>query len=175
MLKQLPQRDMEQIHAIPDFIGLNIYNGCEVYAGKTGAAIYANRVPGFPLTALKWPVTPQVMDWGVRLIHRRYGLPLYITKNGQSCNDRIFLDGKVHDPDRIDFLHRYLRCLRKAIEQGADVRGYFHWALTDKFEWCEGYRERFGLICVDYLTQKRIPKDSAEWYAHIIAQNGTCI
>lgn len=172
MLDQLPKEDMELIHAVPDFIGLNIYNGCEVYAGEMGEAIYSRRVPGFPLTALKWPVTPQVMDWGVRLLHQRYGLPLYITENGQSCNDRIFLDGKVHDPDRIDFLHRYLLCLQNAIQNGADVRGYFHWALTDNFEWCDGYRERFGLIFVDYPTQKRIPKDSAAWYAQVVASNG---
>lgn len=166
------QGGYELIHAVPDFIGLNIYNGCEVYAGEMGEAIYSRRAPGFPLTALKWPVTPQVMDWGVRLLHQRYGLPLYITENGQSCNDRIFLDGKVHDPDRIDFLQRYLLCLQNAIQNGADVRGYFHWALTDNFEWCDGYRERFGLIFVDYPTQKRIPKDSAAWYAQVVASNG---
>lgn len=97
---------------------------------------------------------------------------IYITENGQSCNDRIFLDGCVHDPDRIDFLHRYLLALRAAAEGGADVRGYFHWALTDNFEWSEGYRERFGLVYIDYVTGARIPKDSAAWYAETVRANG---
>ena len=85
---------------------------------------------------------------------------------------RIFLDGRVHDPDRIDFLHRYLLALRAAAEGGADVRGYFHWALTDNFEWSEGYRERFGLVYIDYVTGARIPKDSAAWYAETVRANG---
>lgn len=105
---------------------------------------------GFPRTAMKWPVTPEVMHWGVRFVYERYGLPLFISENGQSCNDRIFLDGKVHDPDRIDFLHRYLLELAKAAAAGADVRGYLHWCFTDNFEWSHGYKERFGLVYVDY-------------------------
>ena len=73
---------------------------------------------------------------------------------------------------RYDFLHRYLLALRAAAEGGADVRGYFHWALTDNFEWSEGYRERFGLVYIDYVTGARIPKDSAAWYAETVRANG---
>jgi hypothetical protein len=89
--------------------------------------------------------------------------------------DWVALDGKVHDPQRIDFLHRYLLQLQKACQDGVDVRRYFHWSILDKFEWDSGYKERFGLIYVDYPTQKRIPKDSAYWYQQVIASNGAAL
>ena len=112
------------------------------------------------------------MHYGPIHIYRRYGLPIYITEDGQSCNDRVFLDGKVHDPERIDFLHRYLLELHKAIEDGVPVRGYMQWRFLDNFEWSEGYDERFGIIYVDYKTLERIPKDSAAWYKTVIESNG---
>ena len=88
-----------------------------------------------------------------------------------SCNDHMFLDGQIHDTDRSDFLHRYLLTLRRGCEH-ADVRGFFHWSLTDNFEWHSGYAERIGLIYVDYPTQKRILKDSAHWNAQTARENG---
>lgn len=97
---------------------------------------------------------------------------MYITKNGLSCNDKVYLDGQVHDADRIDFTARYLLALSAGIAQGADVRGYFHWSLVDNFEWYSGYNERFGLYFIDYATHDRIPKDSARWYARVAAENG---
>ena len=172
MTAALPAEDLAVIHIRPDFIGLNIYNGHAVCAGTGKRPVYVPRPRGCAVTALKWPVAPLVMNWGVRFLWQRYARPIYITENGQSCNDRIFLDGRVHDPDRIDFLHRYLLALRAAAEGGADVRGYFHWALTDNFEWSEGYRERFGLVYIDYVTGARIPKDSAAWYAETVRANG---
>ena len=86
---------------------------------------------------------------------------------------RVLPDGfrKVHDPNRIDFLARYLRELRKAAEE-ADIRGYFQWSLMDNFEWAKGYSDRFGLVYVDYRNQERIMKDSAFWYKHVIETNG---
>ncbi|MDE6980098.1 MAG: family 1 glycosylhydrolase, partial [Lachnospiraceae bacterium] len=97
--------------------------------------------------------------------------PIYITENGMSCHDVISLDGKVHDPNRIDFLSRYLGQLKRAAQE-IDVRGYFQWSLTDNFEWSRGYDERFGLVYVDYPSQKRICKDSAYWYKNMISTNG---
>ena len=90
---------------------------------------------------------------------------------GSSCNDRVFLDGQVHDPERIDFLTRYLDALCRGAEQ-AEIRGFFHWSLTDNFEWHSGYSERFGLVYVDYPSQRRILKDSAYWYAGIAEGGG---
>ena len=82
------------------------------------------------------------------------------------------LDGKVHDPQRIDFMQRYLRELARARNDGAQVRGYFAWSLMDNFEWAEGYRQRFGLVHVDFATQRRTPKDSFYWYREVIRNNG---
>lgn len=164
---RISAEDMAVIHTVPDMLGYNIYNGHAVRAAGSGFACVP-RYPGFPRTALKWPVTPEVMDWGVRFLQERYGLPGYITENGLSCNDRIALDGQIHDSERIDFLARYLSCLSHAMENGADIRGYFHWALTDNFEWNNGYGERFGLVFMDYPTLSRIPKDSFRWYREVI-------
>lgn len=169
LVEAVTPEQMAIIHTVPDLLGYNIYNGHAIRAAGAGYA-YVPKYPGFPRTALKWPVTPEVMDWGVRFLQERYGLPGYITENGLSCNDLVYLDGKVHDGDRIDFLARYLRCLARAVENGADIRGYFHWALTDNFEWHSGYAERFGLIYVDYPTGNRIPKDSFHWYRQVIEQ-----
>ena len=89
--------------------------------------------------------------------------------------DWISLDGKVHDPIRIDFLQRYLLEFEKAINDGVDARGYFLWSIMDNFEWAEAYRQRFGIIYVDYPTQQRILKDSAYWYKQVIATNGASL
>ncbi|NLF27299.1 MAG: family 1 glycosylhydrolase [Clostridiales bacterium] len=151
-----------------DFLGLNIYNGNEVDASGN----YVRRYPGHPMTALRWPVSEKALRYGPLFIWRRYGLPIYIAENGQSCNDRIFLDGGVHDPDRIDFLRRYLMELERAIGEGAPVRGYFHWSFTDNFEWHTGYADRFGLIYIDYRDLRRIPKDSAAFYREVARTNG---
>ena len=88
-----------------------------------------------------------------------------------SCHDVVSIDGKVHDPNRTDFLARYLKELKRAAEE-IDLRGYFHWSLMDNFEWEKGYSERFGLVYVDYQTQQRMKKDSAYWYQDVIRSNG---
>ena len=133
------------------------------------------RVPHPPQTALsafKWPIVPESLRWGPRFLHERYQLPVVVTENGISLSDWVALDGKVHDPQRIDFLHRYLTGLRHGMNEGADVRGYFQWSILDNFEWAEGYKQRFGLVHVDYETQRRTLKDSACWYRDIIAAGG---
>ena len=97
---------------------------------------------------------------------------MIITENGMSNTDWVSLDGAVHDPQRIDLLQRYLREMKRAMADGVDIRGYFHWSILDNFEWSEGYKHRFGLIHVDFETQKRTLKDSAYWYRDVIASNG---
>lgn len=166
-LLKLSGEDMKIIHQPIDSIGINVYNGSEY--NKDG---YVERYTGFPRTALNWPVTEKVMEYGFLFLYERYHLPLVITENGQACNDRIFLDGRVHDPDRIDFMQRYLLSLSKAIERGADVRGYYHWSLMDNFEWAAGYGPRFGLVFVDYNdpNRRRILKDSAYYYRDLIRE-----
>ena len=166
LVREVTPEQLEIIHAVPDMLGYNVYNGHAIRAAGE-AFEYVPKYPGFPRTALKWPVTPEVLDWGMRFLYERYPLPTYITENGLSCNDRVYLDGKVHDIERIDFLARYLTCLNRAADSGADIRGYFHWALTDNFEWHSGYGDRFGLVFVDYPTVTRIPKDSFFWYREV--------
>lgn len=158
--------DIELIHQPIDYLGINVYNGHEI-----NAAGYINKKPGSPRTALGWPVTPGVMNYGIRYLYERYNLPIYIFEDGLACNDIISLDGKVHDSNRIDFLTRYLTDLEKAYKAGVPILGYFHWSFTDNFEWHSGYDPRFGLIYVDYETQQRIPKDSAYWYSDLIKKS----
>lgn len=157
-----------------DFVGLNHYHGIPARMGPQGPEPVPFPVGG-PSTAIGWPITPEALGWGARFLYQRYQKPLYISENGLSCRDQVFLDGQVHDPQRIDFLTRYLRALDRAIADGTDVRGYFHWSLTDNFEWAEGYSQRFGLAYVDYATGRRIPKDSAAWYREVIRTNGASL
>ncbi len=163
-LPDITEADMKLISQPIDFYGQNIYNGHCVRMGKDGKPEIVKQNEDFPHTAMNWPITPECLYWGPKLLQERYGLPIYITENGLSCRDIISADGKVHDPGRIEFLHRYLGELERAIMDGVDVGGYFQWSLLDNFEWCHGYKERFGLIYVDYQSQKRIWKDSAYWY-----------
>ena len=158
--------DIKLIHQPIDYLGINVYNGHEI-----NAAGYINKKPGSPRTALGWPVTPGVMNYGIRYLYERYNLPIYIFEDGLACIDIISLDGKVHDSNRIDFLTRYLTDLEKAYNAGVPILGYFHWSFTDNFEWHSGYDPRFGLVFVDYETQQRIPKDSAYWYSDLIKQS----
>ncbi len=163
----IPQAEWDRMET-PDFIGINVYRGGRV--DEKGRPVKLPR--GYATTACKWEITPEVMHYGPLNMYRRYHLPIYISENGLSCNDIIFLDGQVHDPERIDFLHRYLLELSKAVEEGADLRGFMQWSFLDNFEWASGYDERFGIIYVDYPTLRRIPKDSARWYAGVIESNG---
>ena len=163
----ISQADWDSMEA-PDFVGINVYQGDPVEEDGSMSPIPA----GFPLTATKWKVTPEVLHFGPMQIYQRYGKPVLITENGLSCNDRVYLDGKVHDADRIDFLTRYLRSLSQASKEGVPLMGYLQWSFLDNFEWSNGYNERFGIIYVDYESCDRIPKDSAQWYAQVIASNG---
>jgi len=164
--------EMKTIAQPLDFYGVNIYGGTRIYADPNGIPKKVNHPAGQPVTALKWAVTPSVLYWVPKFLHERYKLPVVITENGLSSMDWVSLDGKVHDMQRIDFLRRHLRELGRAIADGVDLRGYFQWSVMDNFEWAEGYKERFGLIHVDYQTQKRTLKDSAHWYRDVIASNG---
>ena len=93
------------------------------------------------------------------------------TENGFCNTDFVHRDGAVHDPQRIDYLARYLGGLQRAIRDGVPVEGYFYWSLMDNLEWSEGYKDRFGLVHVDFNTQKRTPKDSYHWYRELIRES----
>jgi beta-glucosidase len=170
-LPKVPESDFDIIRQPLDFIGLNVYFGKYVKAGANGPENIP-LPPGHPITAFDWQVLPEVLYWTPRFFYERYHLPVIISENGMSNIDWVALDGKVHDPQRIDYLARYLRQLRRAADDGVKIAGYFHWSLTDNFEWAYGFKERFGLIYLDFKTQKRVLKDSALWYKEVIGTNG---
>ncbi len=174
-LPVITDEDMELISQPLDFMGQNIYNGYAIAAGENGEPVYVERDAGHPQTGNMWPVTPKCFRWGLRFLYERYKLPIYVTENGICCKDVLQCDGRIHDSERIDFLNRYLYAMKQAMEDGADIRGYFEWTFTDNFEWNYGYRDRFGLVYVDFKTQRRYLKDSAYWYRDVIRSNGGSI
>lgn len=174
-LPEITDEDMALISQPLDFMGENIYNGIMLEADENGNPRYVDRDPGFPITGNDWPVTPECFRWGLKFLYERYKTPIYVTENGMCNRDVLSSDGKVHDPQRIDFLNRYILAMKKTMDEGADIRGYFQWTLTDNFEWSCGYRDKFGLVYVDFATQRRYLKDSAFWYAKVIATQGECL
>lgn len=167
--------DMDLIRQPLDFFGVNIYSGARVSPGADGEPVVVPPAAGYAQNTLRWAVVPEALYWGPRFLWERYRLPIVITENGMCNLDWVDLDGRVRDPQRIDFTRRYLLQLARAHAEGVDVRGYFHWSIMDNFEWAEGYKERFGLIHVDYQTQVRTLKDSAYWYRDVIGSNGASL
>lgn len=169
---EIREGDMKTICQPLDFFGCNIYQGRTVRAGKDGEPEAVPERIGHGLTTMEWPITPDALYWGPRFFYERYGLPVVVTENGMGNMDWVAMDGKVHDPQRIDYLTRYLRSYARAGRDGVPIRGYFQWSIMDNFEWAHGYKQRFGMVYVDYPTQRRILKDSAHWYKQVIATNG---
>jgi beta-glucosidase len=166
--------DMEIIATPIDFLGINNYSRAVVIGQPTPPladhCTMLSPVPGSCYTDMAWEIYPQgLTDILVRL-HREYHVPaLYVTENGAAFADNWNGGDHVEDNGRIDYLRRYIQASARAIEQGAPLRGYFTWSLLDNFEWAEGYSKRFGIIYVDYPTQRRIIKDSGHWYANLIS------
>ncbi|MBO2517832.1 MAG: beta-glucosidase [Clostridiales bacterium] len=172
--KYLPaqwKEDMKTICQPLDFYCQNIYFGDYFRAGEKGPEM-VRKDPGHPRSAFGWYLNPEALYWGPKFLYERYKLPFIITENGIAGLDFVHLDGKVHDPQREDYLHRCLLWYRKAAEDGVDAIGYFQWSLMDNFEWTSGYGQRFGMVYVDYATQQRIIKDSGWWYKKVIETNG---
>ncbi|SDT92256.1 beta-glucosidase [Verrucomicrobium sp. GAS474] len=165
--------DFDLISLPTDFLGLNIYTGPFVRAGKGGKPETLPYPPDFPRTSCPWLyITPQVLYWGTRFAHEVYGAKhIYITENGCGYDDEPLVDGEVHDLHRRDLVRNYLGELHRAIGDGVPVRGYFLWSFMDNYEWQDGYTRRFGIIHVDFKTQKRTPKLSAKWYAQVMKEN----
>jgi len=167
--------DMKLISQKIDFLAYNCYTGGQYRPDKNGKP---EQVPhswgiGNARGTLPWlAVAPPALYWAAKFQTERYQLPIVFSENGFCNTDFVHRDGKVHDPQRIDFLSHYLRGLKRAVDEGVPVAGYFYWSILDNFEWCEGYKDRFGLVHVDYQTQKRTPKDSYYWYQEVIRQHG---
>ena len=164
--------ELETICQPLDFHGVNVYHGETVRATEDGGCETVPLPAGHAMTAMEWPVTPAALYWGPKFLHERYGLSIVVTENGMANCDWVQADGRVRDPQRIDFLRRYLWEYGRVIDDGVPGIGYFTWSIMDNFEWSFGYKRRFGLIYVDYESGRRIPKDSARWYSEVIASNG---
>src|SRR5690606_22381728 len=150
-----------------DFLGLNLYTGPFVRAGRDGLPEEVALPPAYPKADSPWlHWAPQVIYWGTRLARDAYGInSIYITENGCGYNDEPVINGEVTGLDRREFLRAHLRELQRAIRDGVPVHGYFLWSFMDNFEWEDGYERRFGIVHVDFETQTRTPKLSARYYA----------
>jgi len=166
--------EMDIIKTPMDFVGLNIYQPTYVRADNSvnGFEIVSSP-PSFPHMDSAWLyVGPEVLYWAPRLVHELWKVKtLYITENGASSDDEIAPDGQIYDSDRIMYLRNYMTQLRRATSEGIPVKGYFLWSLLDNFEWADGYKKRFGIVYVDFNTQKRTPKLSATYYKEVIRTN----
>ncbi|MCX4744608.1 GH1 family beta-glucosidase [Kitasatospora sp. NBC_01287] len=156
-----------------DGLGVNYYNPTRIAAPTEPAGLpFAEaEIEGVPRTAFGWPVVPDGLRELLVGLRDRYGTalpPITITENGCSVDDRVAADGTVHDQPRIDYLAGHLDALAAAVAQGVDVRGYYTWSLLDNYEWAEGYHQRFGLVHVDFATQRRTPKASYGWYRDLM-------
>jgi beta-glucosidase len=120
-------------------------------------------------------ITPEAIYWSPRLVTDLWGVKaIFITENGTSSKDVVAPDGHVYDTDRIMFLRNYFTQLQRAAAEGVPLRGYFLWSFLDNFEWADGYDKRFGIVYVDFKTQRRIPKLSATFYREVILKNAPC-
>ncbi|WPO40342.1 GH1 family beta-glucosidase [Tardiphaga sp. 42S5] len=167
--------ELKIISSPVDFVGLNVYMP-QYYVVASGDQNGFALVPfptSFPRMDSDWlRIGPEALYWAPRNVAKVWNVKqIYISENGTSAADRPAGDGKIHDLDRVMYLRNYLTHLQRATSEGIPVKGYFHWSLMDNFEWSDGYEKRFGLYHVDFETQKRTPKLSAEFYRSLIAAN----
>lgn len=170
LMEQFSSEELDLIHQPLDYLGWNCYLANNYNDGPDGRMM--DYWPGVPRSDSDFVITPDALYWGVKFINERYDIPIVISENGFANVDFVMDDGRVHDPQRIQFLKWYIRGLRRAVDEGYPVLGYMVWSILDNFEWAFGYSKRFGLVYVDYRTQKRTIKDSAYWYAEVIKNNG---
>jgi beta-glucosidase len=182
--------DLATISTPIDWYGINYYNpqriGPPGVKGGSGgmelerAAIPTDLpfelmdIPGYERNDFGWPIIPAGFTELLMTMQSRYGdklPPITITENGGAFNEQPDESGRVNDQRRINYVSTHLAAIKDAIDAGVDVRGYFHWSLMDNFEWSEGYSQRFGMVHIDYKTQKRTPKDSYAWYRDLIASH----
>lgn len=166
--------DLGAIAAPLDFLGVNYYTRTIVRSSHIAGVDNAPRtvLPNRERTEMGWEVYAQGLYDILCRLHFDYRFPaLYVTENGAAYVDEVGPDGSVHDPQRLAYLQEHLQAARRAIDAGVPLIGYFVWSLLDNFEWTHGYSKRFGLVYVDYPTQRRVLKSSAHWYRRVIAAN----
>ncbi len=179
---------MQLISAPIDFLGVNYYNPHYVKidddegrpAGrpsKVGPSATDYTPPELPRNALGWPIDPSGLLDALVAINEEtpVDLPLYVTENGCAVNDRIDSQGEIDDTPRVEYIRGHLEAIHSAVERGVPLRGYFVWSLLDNFEWASGYDARFGIVFVDYETQRRVPKRSASFFRQVAQANALAV
>jgi beta-glucosidase len=166
-------RDLELIAQPIDFLGVNYYFPHRVAADPAAEPLGLRHAePVGPLTSMGWEQDPTGLHEVLVRVREDYGdIPIAITENGAAFDDGDIVDGCVEDPARVEYLQGHLAALGRAIADGVDVRRYYVWSLLDNFEWEHGYGQRFGIVHVDYDTQRRVPKRSGLWYRDHIAES----
>ncbi|MGL4404711.1 MAG: family 1 glycosylhydrolase, partial [Notoacmeibacter sp.] len=178
MLPENWQGDMIDIHQPGDFTGINYYTPEYVYDApkQHWPRARAERSKNLPKNDLGWDIVPEAFAHCIAELQKRYTLPpIYITENGACDNTDLTAggnSGKVSDHMRLGYLETHIEQVANMIEAGVDIRGYFLWSLMDNFEWEEGYEARFGIVHVNYATQKRTLKESGYWYQHLMGSRG---
>ena len=169
--------EMQAIGSKLDFLGLNLYQPTYIRPDLSEAGYAVIPMPeSYPHMLSPWiTIGPEILYWAPRLVNELWNPgTLYITENGASSTDRFTADGEIFDVDRIMYLRNCLTHLHRATTETIPIKGYFVWSLLDNFEWADGYGKRFGIIYVDFATQKRTPKLSARYYAQVIRSNAVC-
>jgi beta-glucosidase len=167
--------ELKIIAAPVDFVGINVYRP-SAYVLADGAPPGWRETPfakAHPKMFNSWlTLGPEALYWAPKFVQSLWGAKeIHITENGCASDDVVADDGKVYDTDRVMFLRSYLEQLQRATADGVPVKGYFQWSTMDNFEWNAGFGNRFGLVHVDFKTQKRTPKLSAEWFREAAARN----
>jgi len=167
--------DLKAMHQPIDFFGLNYYAPAWVADAPQSlfGAWFGATPPGMRFTAMGWPVDPSGLIDVLARFRDQYGNPeIHVTENGACYDDHFAADGTVHDDDRTAYLRDHIAAARRALADGVRLKGYFAWSLLDNFEWAEGFSRRFGLIHVDFSSQKRTPKTSFNFMAETIKRRG---
>lgn len=172
-LPSIREDDFEAIAAPIDFLGINYYNRVIIRDESAPDNLPPTNHLRPEKTEMNWEVYPEGLYHQLCRVHFEYRVPkLYITENGASYSDGPDDNGRIHDARRISYLRDHFAAAHRAIQCGVPLAGYFLWSLMDNFEWAHGYSQRFGLVWVDFESQRRIPKDSALWYRDVITRNG---
>ena len=168
--------DMETIAAPLDFLGINYYTRSVVRADPAGGKPITVTPDGTEHTGMGWEVYPDGLFELLVRLNEEYELPpLYVTENGAAFEDRVEPNGSVEDGSRVEYINSHLQAAGAALRAGVNLKGYFVWSLLDNFEWQQGYSQRFGIVHVDFATQRRTPKASALFYADAIRSRGAVL
>ena len=152
-----------------DFLGVNYYTRSFIKYDRSSYLSFTDADVNNPVTDMGWEVYPEGLYTLIKSIRKNYtDIPIYITENGCAYKDVISEDGKIHDDERTGYIRKHLEVVSRLIEEGDRIDGYYVWSLLDNFEWKFGYSKRFGIVYVDFDTQKRIPKESFKYFSEVL-------